>query len=260
MRGETAAGLYSPKAKRDSNRSRSGIDAGRSTLTCGDAMSIKPFFKLLKNDQLSTFTGSGALLKPFYKLIYLVAAKECGLFELLSDMPKGFEELAQVYCQDDKAREALEAWLQLGVRLGYLGLGARGYALKGLARKLALPQNDAMLALLQEVAGLHYNLISKTPGKLRNGELFSLEDQDGEIIARSSRIFEAFQAEAIDRFFPTSGAASLLEIGCGTGCLHQACSKKKSVFEGPGSGVAAKCRRHCSPQYCGMGLAGASKD
>jgi 4-hydroxy-2,2'-bipyrrole-5-carbaldehyde O-methyltransferase len=86
-----------------------------------------------------------------------------------------------------------------------------------LARKLAFPQNDAMLALLQEVAGLHYKLISKTPGKLRNGELFSLDDQDGEIIARSSRVMEAFQTQAIDRFFPVSGATSLLEIGCGSG-------------------------------------------
>jgi 4-hydroxy-2,2'-bipyrrole-5-carbaldehyde O-methyltransferase len=28
---------------------------------------------------------------------------------------------------------------------------------------------------------------------------------------------EAFQMEAIDRFFPASGVASLLEIGCGSG-------------------------------------------
>jgi 4-hydroxy-2,2'-bipyrrole-5-carbaldehyde O-methyltransferase len=180
-------------------------------------MSIKPFFKLLKNDQLSTFTGSSALLKPFYQLVYVVAAKEHGLLELLADTQKTFEELARIYCKDDKAREALEAWLQLGIRLGHMKLSAHGYSLKGLARKLALPQNDAMLALLQEVAGLHYNLISKTPEKLRNGEFFSLADQDGEIIARSSRILEAFQTEAIDRFFPSVGAVNLLEVGCGSG-------------------------------------------
>src|SRR5271157_5111531 len=184
-------------------------------------MSIKPVLKLVMNNQLLALTGSNALLRPFYQLNYVVAAKECGLFELLLDAPKGFEQLAEVYCKDDKAngktRQALEAWLGLGVRLGYLGLDARGYALKGLAKKLALPQNDAALALLQEAAGLHSNLISHTPGKLRNGELWNLEDQDGDIIARSSRIFEAFQTEAIDRFFPVSGVASLLEIGCGSG-------------------------------------------
>jgi cyclopropane fatty-acyl-phospholipid synthase-like methyltransferase len=98
-----------------------------------------------------------------------------------------------------------------------LQLDDTGYTLKGLAKKLALPKNDAALALLQEVAGLHSKLILQTIPKLRNGELWSLEDQDGEIVARSSRIMEAFQTEAIDRFFSASGAASLLEIGCGSG-------------------------------------------
>jgi len=180
-------------------------------------MSIKPVLQLMMHHQLLALTGSNALLKPFYQLNYLVAAKERGLFELLLDAPKGFEQLAEVYCTDDKAREALEAWLGLGVRLGYLRLDTRGYALKGLARKLSLPQNDAALALLQEAAGLHAKLISQTLRKLRNGELWKIEDQDGEIIARSSRIMEAFQTEAIDRFFPASGVASLLEIGCGSG-------------------------------------------
>jgi SAM-dependent methyltransferase len=180
-------------------------------------MSIRPFLKLIKNDQLSAFTNSAALLKPFYKLVYLAAAKKDGLFDVLSGGPAQFEQLAETYCKDDKAQEALEAWLHLGIRLGHLKLGERGYALKGLAKRLALSQNDAILAMLQEVAGLHYKLITETPDKLRNGELFSLEDQEGEIIARSSRIFEAFQTEAIDRTFPPSGPARLLEIGCGSG-------------------------------------------
>lgn len=193
-------------------------------------MSIKPLFKLMRNHQFLALTGSNALLKPFYQLNFLVAAKECGLFELLRDGPKGFAQLAEVDCKDDKAREALEAWLGLGVRLGYLGLDANGYALKGLAKRLALPQNDAALALLQEAAGLHSNLISQTVRKLRNGELWNLEDQDGEIIARSSRVMEAFQTEAIDRFFPDSGAASLLEIGCGSGfCIKYAAHRNPSL-------------------------------
>lgn len=184
-------------------------------------MSIKPILKLMRNNQLSSLTGANALLKPFYQLNYLVAAKECGLFELLLDAPKSFQQLAEIYCADNKAhdknREALEAWLGLGVRLGFLQLDPSGYALKGLAKKLALPQNDAALALLQEVAGLHSKLISHTVPKLRNGEFWNLDDQDGEIVARSSRVLEAFQMEAIDRFFPASGTATLLEIGCGSG-------------------------------------------
>jgi len=213
-------------------------------------MSIKPVFKLMMNQQLLALTGSSALLKPFYQLHYVVAAKECGLFELLVDAPKSFKHLAEVYCTDDKTREALEAWLGLGVRLGCLRLNDRGFALKGLAKKLASPQNDAALALLQEAAGLHSKLISQTVRKLRNGDLWTLDDQDGEIIARSSRIMEAFQMEAIDRFFPASGAASLLEIGCGSGAYIKYAADRNPSLTALGlelqSNVADAARRNIS--------------
>ena len=193
-------------------------------------MSIKPLLQLMRSRQLLALTGSSALLKPFYQLNFLAGAKEGGLFELLLDAPKTFEQLAAVYCKDDKAREALQAWLTLGVRLNYLQVGSTGYALKGLAKKLALPQNDASLALLQEAAELHSKLIAQTPARLRNGQLWNLDDQDGEIVARSSRIFEAFQSEAIDRFFPASGSVRLLEIGCGSAFyIHYAASKNPAL-------------------------------
>jgi hypothetical protein len=47
-------------------------------------MPIKPFLKLTMNHQLLSLTGSNALLKPFYQLNYLVAAKECGFLLLIT--------------------------------------------------------------------------------------------------------------------------------------------------------------------------------
>jgi 4-hydroxy-2,2'-bipyrrole-5-carbaldehyde O-methyltransferase len=180
-------------------------------------MFIRPFFKLLKNNQLSATLGVNALFKPFYKICYLVAAKNSGLLVRLSKNPVQFEKLAEIYCSNAKAREALEAWLQLGIRLGFLNLSAQGYFLKGLAKKLALPENDATLALAQEAVGLHHQLIMNTPEKLQNGELWALADQDGALTARSSLALKVFQEEAIDRTFPVSGEVRLLEIGCGSG-------------------------------------------
>jgi SAM-dependent methyltransferase len=181
-------------------------------------MSFHPFLKLLRNNQLLAALGVNRLFKPFYKLTYLAAAKNSGVLDLLSNNPVPFDTLAATYyCKDTKAREALTAWLQLGIRLGFLSSTGQGYSLKGLARTLSLPQNDATLALAQEVVELHHKLILDTPTKLKNGELWTLADQDGELIARSSRALEAFQIEAIDRTFPASGAVRLLEIGCGSG-------------------------------------------
>ncbi len=69
-------------------------------------MSIRPLLKLLKNDQLLAFTNSAALLKPFYKLVYLAAARKGGLFDVLSGGPVRFEQLAETYCKNDRAQEA----------------------------------------------------------------------------------------------------------------------------------------------------------
>ena len=95
-----------------------------------------------------------------------------------------------------------------GVRLRLLSLGPRGYALRGLAEALARPENDPTLAMVEEVAGLHHKLIAATLPKLRGGDLWSLADQDGELIARSSRVLESFQAEAHSTNVPRARRAA----------------------------------------------------
>lgn len=180
-------------------------------------MSLKPFLDLQRDGRLGPLLGIGAALKPFYKVTFLGAAGESGLLALLAHGPATFEEIATYFGAQGQGRDALEAWLQMGVRLKLLEAGTGGYKLKGLARALAQPKNDAPLAMVQEVAGLHHKLIAETVPRLRSGSLFTLADQDGELIARSSRILEAFQTEAIQRTFPKQGSPRLLEIGCGSG-------------------------------------------
>src|SRR5437660_5599323 len=180
-------------------------------------MSLKPFFRLLREGQLTSLFAVGAELKSLYKLTYLAAAGEAGLLNYLAKGPATLDSLNQYFAVDGQHREALEAWLQMGARLRLLRLGSRGYTLRGLASALARPQNDPTLAMVQEVAGLHHKLISATLPKLRRGELWRLADQDGDLIARSSRVLEAFQAEFIRDTLPKRGALRLLEIGCGSG-------------------------------------------
>lgn len=193
-------------------------------------MLIKPFLGLLRDGRLTALLGVGAQLKSFYKLTYLAAAGEAGLLQRLASEPATFDALAEFCAARGQGREALEAWLQMGLRLQLLRLGPSGYTLRGLARVLARPQNDAALAMVEEVGGLHHKLLFATLPKLRRGELWSLADQNGELIARSSRIFETFQAEVIRRTFPAHGAVRLLEIGCGSGIyLRYAASRNPSL-------------------------------
>jgi len=193
-------------------------------------MSFKPFLRLWRDGQLSALLGVTAGLKSYYKLTYLAAAGEAGLLKRLASAPASLDAIAELYAVNARGREALEGWLQFGVRLKLLTLGPRGYALRGLARKLARPENDSVLAVVEEVADLHHKLITATIPKLRSGELWSLSDQNGELIARSSRILEAFQAEIIHSTFPERGALRLLEIGCGSGVyLKHAADRNPSL-------------------------------
>jgi len=121
-------------------------------------MSLKPFFRLLRDGRLTALLGVGSGLKSFYKLTYLAAAGEAGLLNLLAAGPATFDFLARFCAADGQGREALEAWLQMGIRLQLLSLGPRGYALRGLARALARPENDPAMAMVEEVAGLHHKL------------------------------------------------------------------------------------------------------
>jgi len=193
-------------------------------------MSLKPFIRLLRNGQLNPLLSIGAQLKPFYKLTYLAAAGEAGLLKRLAAGPATLDSLAEFFAARAQGKDALEAWLQMGLRLRLLSLGPQGYELRGMARTLARPENDPALAMIEEVATLHHKLIAATLPKIRSGDLWTLADQDGEMIARSSRIFEAFQAEAIQRAFPARGALRLLEIGCGSGVyLRYAAQRNPSL-------------------------------
>jgi len=184
-------------------------------------MSLKPFLRLSRDGRLSALLGVGANLKAFYKLTFIAAAGEAGLIGLLAAGPATLDSLAEFFAARGQGREALEAWLQMGLRLRMLTLGPRGYILRGLAKALARPENDPALAMVQEVAGLHHKLISATLPRLRTGELWSLGDQDGELIARSSRVLETFQADVIRNTIPERGPLRLLEIGCGSGIYLQ---------------------------------------
>ena len=78
-------------------------------------MLIRPFLKLFRHAQLAALIQAASLFKQFYKVVYLAAAKESGVLDLLSGQPVGFERIVAACCKDGteaKALEALEAWLQ----------------------------------------------------------------------------------------------------------------------------------------------------
>ncbi len=181
-------------------------------------MKARTFWRMLSSGRLSLLFRVSRLAPHFYRVVWLAAAARAGLLARLAAGPVPFERLVAELTREPGASDALEAWLRVGERLGEIASGAGGWSLRGsLARRLAAPENDDVAALCEEAALLHHLLIARTPERLARGERFALSEQDGTVIARSSRVLEPVLCDAIDRLYPASGPVRLLEIGCGSG-------------------------------------------
>src|SRR6476659_1075601 len=113
---------------------------------------IAPLLKLARGGQLLPALRANALFEPFYQVIWLAAAKRTGVLDRLAASAMRRGEMGALHGGDATMREAWEAWLGVGIRVGLLSFDGERYALSGLARALARPENDATLALVEEVA------------------------------------------------------------------------------------------------------------
>ena len=190
-------------------------------------MRVRTAIEIIRAGQLRLLLRATRLVTPFYRLLWLIAAFRVGLLKRLDDGAVSFGELARELAPAPGHHAWLQSWLEMGVRVGELRCDGEYYALRGLlARGLAQPKNDAIAAILEEVALLHPPLLLDTPERLRRGERFTLADQDGVLVARSSRVLSPFVHEAIDRVVPRSGSLRLLEVGAGSGTYIRYCAER----------------------------------
>jgi SAM-dependent methyltransferase len=154
----------------------------------------------------------------YFRICFLAAAYSSGLVAMLKDGPLELRKIADTMAPDLATHDALRAWLDFGVAAGVLTSSRGRYALRsGLAWHIADPRNDPLVAFIQEIAQMDGPAVLRMPMLLKAGQLFTLADQQGEIVARSSRITEPLIFEAIDALMPASGAFRVLDVGCGSG-------------------------------------------
>ncbi|RJP79969.1 MAG: class I SAM-dependent methyltransferase [Desulfobacteraceae bacterium] len=182
-------------------------------------MKLKTAASLMKSGKWLLLLRLKSLFTNFYRVCFLAAIADSNMLEKLSRGPFSIQDLTADSSKTPSIQYATEAWIKLGVRLGVFKEDDTGYSLQGfLAKMLAAPENDAIRALVREVAGLHHLYITQTPEKLKQGLLWNPDEQHaeyGDVIARSSQTLEPFLFEVIDRFFPASDDIRLLEVGCG---------------------------------------------
>lgn len=162
---------------------------------------------------------SKRFVTPLYRATFLASAAGYGVLRWMDVRPCDLETLALklgVQGKEDKRR--LRAWLEIGVRLGEFDKHEGCFRLKSRSAKLlARMKNDALAAALEEIMHTHVPVLLNGPKMLRTGERFSMADQDGSVIARSTRVVEPLVEAAIDRTLEREYPVRLLEIGCGSG-------------------------------------------
>ncbi|MBI1916055.1 MAG: class I SAM-dependent methyltransferase [Planctomycetes bacterium] len=172
-------------------------------------------------------------LPPFYRACYVASLAENGMLGVLASAVVPFEELVARFCPtgNQGERDALDAWLGLGVSLKELKGTAQGYGLRGrLSRQLSRPENDAALALLQSMVRHHHRFLTESLTRLRSGTRFTLADLDGQVVARAARALEPVVLDALNVEVPCGGPFQLLDIGCGSaGYLRHAAARNHEL-------------------------------
>lgn len=221
-------------------------------------MTLRTILAVATSGYLRPLTRLRRLAFPLYRLSFLAGASASGVLRLLAaEGPIPFSRLAARLAPDPATRGALEAWLGFGVRLGELAVGKQGYVLEGrLARSLADPRLDPVAALMEEVATLHATILLRTPERLARGSMFTLADQDGSLIARSSRVLESLIGEAVDDFVPATGPVRLLEIGCGSAIYIRRATARNAALTAVGLELQPQVAAAARENLARWGLAG----
>ncbi len=219
-------------------------------------MRARTAIDMLRRGQTLLLLRATRLMAPFYRLMWLVSAFRAGLLARLATAPVAFPDLARDMVRDPQDHDWLRSWLELGVSVGELRRAGDCYSLGGLlSRRLAEPQNDAVVAILEEVATLHHKLLLETPARLARGERFTLADQDGIVIARSSPLFRPFVHEAIDDVVPRRGAMRLLEVGAGSGTYIRYAAERNPDLSAVGLELQAQVAELANANLRDWGLA-----
>jgi len=216
-------------------------------------MKLRTFLTLFRN---GTLLGSIPLIKrtnEYYRTVFVVAASGSGLLRALEAGPLTSDAILERLGVEQGMRQVVEAWLAIGVGLKELAHDGKLFRLKGkLSRSMAREQNDVLAATLEEVVRFHGAILLAAP-RLRESERLELSDQDGAVIARSTRLIEPFVHEAIDLAVPLSGRCRLLEVGCGSGVHMRHAAQRNPDLTGVGlemQQTVAEAAKRSMKEWC----------
>lgn len=181
-------------------------------------MDVSTLTKIVRQRQIPLLVSlSRHLATPVYRAAFLATAVRLGILQRMATRPCDLATLAAAAGVEGQP-DLLRRWLDIGVRIGELSWSDDCYRLRGrTAKALAGPRGDAVAAALEEVLRFHVPVMLDAPAMLKDGRRLSLGDQDGSVIARSTRVIQPFVEEAVRWVLDRRSPVRLLEVGCGSG-------------------------------------------
>lgn len=156
-------------------------------------------------------------IQSIYRLSFLAAAEQARILDGL----RGSGLTVQQVCTamgEGTDRAVAQAWLDFGESVGQVRLTNGVYHLRGnLAKALSDETTGTALAALAEAALYHHQAVVSAPGIAVGETRLSLGDQDGRIIARSTRILEPLVRAVVREVVTPGRSQQLLEVGAGSG-------------------------------------------
>ncbi len=223
-------------------------------------MKAQTLLSMTRSGRLALYGRLVSALVPVYRLTFLAAAGRAGLLQILADGPVAEGTLLARLTRDPALREDAKSWLEFGVSVGELSYEDGAYAIRGsMAKALARGENDDVLALVEEASFLHVPMIRDLPGRLEEGRRLSLADQDGRMVARSSRTLAPLILEMVEEVVPRSGPCSLLEVGCGSGLYIRAALEQNPELRALGLELQEEVAALARTNLEAWGLAGRAR-
>ncbi len=219
-------------------------------------MRPRTLLKMIREGRVATFLLLARPMNQFLRLTFLSTLVQEGLHTRLAEGPVSLEDLAVAY-GGTEGGEALESFLNLGLRLKEIELGPRGYRLRSpLIRRLAKPDNDGFAALLTEVVLLAHETITRAPSLIRSRSAFPFPERYGELIARSSTALQDLLFSVVDEVVPARGPFRLLEVGCGSGLYIRRACERNPGLTAVGLELQEKVARFAEANLRAWGLGG----
>ncbi|MCZ7686907.1 MAG: class I SAM-dependent methyltransferase [Sandaracinaceae bacterium] len=192
-------------------------------------MRLSTLWSMLGGTAAPSWVRALGFMKPVHRSAWLAAASKHGVLSMLREEPRTLAELGEALGAPPARQPALRAWLTHGCVLGEIALEGERYRLRSLfARRLADPRFGEMKAFVEALAAIHHRGIYEALDHLKEGR--SLGDLDHDLVARAAEMTAPVLREAIDRTVPRRGAATLLELGCGTGLhVRYACARNPEL-------------------------------